>query len=164
MSRCRFFKPTLVSGGVFPPAHGLECVVSVSSYPRKFPQKVMKSISRSFARLFFDRSPIPHCCGNVRHVVVIRWDAKLGDSIVSSFFYREVKRLTGATVTVLTVESLADLHQNDFGADRVIVTSRHPEIPELLRIWRQLGRVDAVLHLVELIQRKRPTAPSNQTQ
>lgn len=112
----------------------------------------MKSIRRSLARLLFDRSPKTDGCCNVQHVVVIRWDAKLGDSIVSSFFYREIKKLEGTKVTVLTVDSLASMHQNDFGADRVIVTSAPPGIAELLKIRRLLGRVDAVLHLVELVQ------------
>jgi len=112
----------------------------------------MKNISRLLARLFFDRSPIPGGCSNVRHVVVIRWDAKLGDSIVSSFFFREIKKLGGTTVTVLTVGELAAMHQNDFGADQVIVTSKCPGIPEMLKIWRKIGRVDVVVHLVGRIQ------------
>lgn len=111
-------------------------------------KNIAKYIIRSLARIAFDRSPRYDQISGVIHVVVIRWDAKLGDSVVSSFFYREIKKLKNYSVTVLTVENLAALHQNEFNADQVIVTSEHPKIQELLTLKDQLGRVDIVLHPV----------------
>nr|WP_238539312.1 glycosyltransferase family 9 protein [Pseudomonas sp. GM55] len=85
------------------------------------------------------------------HIVVPRWDAKLGDSIVSSFFFREARKLN-AQVTVLTVAELATLHAQDFGVDRVIVTGANPRVAQLRNIARQLGPVDVVVHLVGRVQ------------
>lgn len=86
-------------------------------------------------------------------MVVLRWDAKLGDSIVSSPFYREIRKLSGVRVTVVTVAELEEMHRNDFGVDRVIVvTSASPSLLELLRVRRELDAVDVVVHLVGRIQ------------
>lgn len=80
-----------------------------------------------------------------------RWDAKLGDSIVSSFFFREARRLN-ARVTVLTVVELAQAHTQDFGVDQVVITNANPGVLELRRLAQQLGQVDVVVHLVGRIQ------------
>ncbi|MBE1188921.1 lipopolysaccharide heptosyltransferase family protein, partial [Escherichia coli] len=85
------------------------------------------------------------------HILVPRWDAKLGDSIVSSFFFREARRLN-ARVTVLTVEELAQMHALDFGVDQVVITNANPGVLELLHLAQQLGQVDVVVHLVGRIQ------------
>ena len=66
-----------------------------------------------------------------------RWDAKLGDSIVSSFFFREARRLN-ARVTVLTVVELAQAHTQDFGVDQVVITNANPGVLELRRLAQQL--------------------------
>ncbi|MCY1523516.1 hypothetical protein D9M68_584170 [compost metagenome] len=44
-------------------------------------------------RLLADRLLPPRATTGSLHILVPRWDAKLGDSIVSSFFFREVRRL-----------------------------------------------------------------------
>lgn len=110
-----------------------------------------KLASRWLVRLLADRPLTANMVGNNPHIVVLRWDAKLGDAIVSSFFYREARKLN-ARVTVITVTELAELHAQDFAADQVIVTRATPGFIELYRLTRQLGRVDAVVHLVGTIQ------------
>ncbi|MFM0349826.1 glycosyltransferase family 9 protein [Paraburkholderia sp. RL17-347-BIC-D] len=113
-----------------------------------------KAFARGVARAMFDRPPAMAGNEAPRHIVVLRWDAKLGDAIVSSPFYREIRGLAGSRVTVVTVAALAAMHERDFGADRVIVTRAHPGFADLMRIYRQLkreGAVDAVVHLVGLI-------------
>ncbi|KVR88740.1 hypothetical protein WK27_11275 [Burkholderia vietnamiensis] len=114
--------------------------------------RAAKVIARGLVRTLFDRSRARPVTGMASHVVVLRWDAKLGDSIVSSPFYREVRKLPGVRITVITVAELEDMHREDFGVDRVIVTSALPGLRELLRVRRQLGAVDAVVHLVDRIQ------------
>ena len=114
-------------------------------------QKIRKTIARFFVRLLADRPTVGSSLGEPLHIVVPRWDAKLGDSIVSSFFFREARRLN-AQVTVLTVSELETLHAQDFGVDRVIVTRANPGVAQLRKIARQLGKVDVVVHLVGRIQ------------
>lgn len=107
--------------------------------------------ARRLARLLTDRPLAETAAGDNPHLLVLRWDAKLGDAIVSSFFYREARKLN-ARVTVITVAELAELHALDFAVDQVIVTRARPSIAELCRLAWQLGRVDAVVHLVGTIQ------------
>lgn len=113
----------------------------------------MNNLVRGVARILFDRTPAQTDVGTPRHVVVFRWDAKLGDSIVSSPFYREIRKLPGVRVTVVTVAELDEMHRKDFGVDRVIiVASTRPSLLELLRVRRELDAVDVVVHLVGTIQ------------
>ena len=110
-----------------------------------------KAAARLLMRSLADRrltTPLPR---EPLHIVVPRWDAKLGDAIVSSFFFREAKKLN-ARVTVLTVAALAQLHETRFGVDQVLVTDENPGALTLCRLARRLGRVDVVVHLVGRIQ------------
>ena len=102
-------------------------------------------------RLLVDRSLQPRPTEGNLHILVPRWDAKLGDSIISSFFFREARKLN-ARVTVLTVAELAQMHALDFGVDQVVITNANPGLLELRRLAQQLGQVDAVVHLVGRIQ------------
>ena len=102
-------------------------------------------------RLLADRSLAPRVTEEKLHILVPRWDAKLGDSIVSSFFFREVRKLN-ARVTVLTVAELAQMYELDFAVDQVVITNANPGIYELRRLAQQIGQVDAVVHLVGRIQ------------
>ncbi len=112
---------------------------------------LFKRSARRLARLLADRPLTATAAGDNPHLLVLRWDAKLGDAIVSSFFYREARKLN-ARVTVITVAELAELHAQDFAADEVIVTHATPGLAELCRLARQLGRVDAVVHLVGTVR------------
>ncbi|MGY2227689.1 glycosyltransferase family 9 protein [Pseudomonas tolaasii] len=114
-------------------------------------RKIQKTIARCLIRQLADRHPMESSLSDRMHIVVPRWDAKLGDSIVSSFFFREARKLN-ARVTVLTVSELAPLHTEVFGVDRVIVTGASPGVARLRHIARQLGPVDVVVHLVGRIQ------------
>lgn len=115
-------------------------------------RRTINGAVRGIVRILFDRAPSQKAMGASKHVVVLRWDAKLGDSIVSSHFYREIRKLPGVRVTVVTVAELAEIHRQDFGVDRVIVTSALPSFRELQRVSRELDAVDAVVHLVGRIQ------------
>ena len=108
-------------------------------------------VARVVFRLLADRLPKPRSAKESLHILVPRWDAKLGDSIVSSFFFREARRLN-ARVTVLTVVELAQAHTQDFGVDQVVITNANPGVLELRRLAQQLGQVDVVVHLVGRIQ------------
>ncbi len=110
-----------------------------------------KNLARWLLRVVADRSLPRREMRQPLHIVVPRWDAKLGDAIVSSFFFREARKL-GARVTVLTVAELVDLHRIDLGVERVITIEAKPSLRRLVALARELGPVDALVHLVERIQ------------
>ncbi|MBI0471267.1 glycosyltransferase family 9 protein [Pectobacterium parmentieri] len=114
-------------------------------------QGCRKALCRSLFRLLADRYPPQKETPARPHIIVPRWDAKLGDAVVSSFFLREAARLN-ARLTVLTVAELMPLHKQFFGVEEVMVTSANPGAGELIRLARQLGPVDIVVHLVGRLQ------------
>lgn len=116
-----------------------------------YPPSTRKTLARWLMRLLADRRLPRREAGRPLHIVVPRWDAKLGDAIVSSFFFREARKL-GAQVTVLTVAELAELHRIDLGVERVITVDTTPSLTRLLTLARELGPVDALVHLVGRIQ------------
>lgn len=104
-------------------------------------------------RLFFDRElQTQGAKGGRLHILVPRWDGKLGDSIVSSFFLREARRLLGARITIVTVPELAEMHSLDFEVDQVFTSDVNPKVFELLMLAHGIRRVDVVVHLVGRIQ------------
>lgn len=108
----------------------------------------LRSLARRTALALFDRPAVVSVQAPARQILLIRWDGKLGDAIVSSFFYREAKRC-GARVSVITTTRLVALHAEHFGADLVIGTSHRPSLMELMRLARRLRGVDTVVHLTE---------------
>ncbi len=128
----------------------------IASYPLTCDQMSIlqnhrNAIARMLMRCLVDRQLSPRGLAHPLHIVLPRWDAKLGDAIVSSFFFREARKL-GARVTVLTVPELVDMHRLDFGVDRVIPVTCAPTLTGLGPLVRELGSVDVFVHLVGRIQ------------
>ncbi|AWB32630.1 glycosyltransferase family 9 protein [Orrella marina] len=100
-------------------------------------------------RGLLDRPPQMHD-NLVDQVVFVRWDGKLGDSIVLSWIYREIRRARPELkVTVLTHVALAKMHREDFGVEDVIISSKRPGFLEVLRLSRKIRHARYVVHLTE---------------
>lgn len=110
----------------------------------------LRALARALVRSVFDRRTVRPLTPP-KHIVVIRWDGKLGDAMVSSFFYREAIKL-GATVSVVTTADLATMHREHFGAHHVFVVRANPSWMSLLRLSAQLRDVDTVVHPVGRIR------------
>lgn len=91
--------------------------------------------------------------GKIR-VLVWRLDAKWGDSIISSFFYREIKKSNDVEVIVITTPELYSLYKNDYKVDSVYILNKRPAYRKLLEIARDIGHVDVVVHLTESMKMK----------
>lgn len=114
--------------------------------------KINKALSRLFVRLFFDRKNLSVSECSPGHILVIRWDGKIGDAIVSSFFYREIRKLGSKKITVITTQELTSIHLDFFMVDQVVVTQSNPSLRELIRLRCFLSGIDVVVHLVETIR------------
>jgi ADP-heptose:LPS heptosyltransferase len=111
-------------------------------------RSTLRALARRVALALFDRSGVLPMQAPARSVLLVRWDGKLGDAFVSSFFYREAKRC-GARVSVVTTTSLVELHAEHFGADVVIGASPRPGLIELTRLAWRLRGIDTVVHLTQ---------------
>lgn len=112
---------------------------------------LLKVLARTAFRIVFDKR-VPAALAPPKNILLIRWDGKLGDAIVSSFFCREVKKLSGVTVSVVTTVDLKEFYRDHFGAQRIYVLPVNPGLLSLLRLLGRLRDVDTVVHLVGRIR------------
>lgn len=112
-------------------------------------------LRRRLGRWLFDRPrPRPVDDGKGK-VVMVRWDAKLGDAIVSSWVAREIHLVQPEReVWVVTTPAMAPLFRDYFGVDRVFEVSKRPSYGELRRLARSLGRVGYLVHLGKSLKMK----------
>jgi ADP-heptose:LPS heptosyltransferase len=115
-------------------------------------QALRNKTRRIFAKIIFDYKNPVGLNRPIQHILVVRWDAKFGDSFVSSFFFREIKKLNQIKVSVLATTSLVEMHRDFFGADDVIETSKRPSYKKLTKIAKKFKDVDTVIHLTEEIK------------
>ncbi len=117
-------------------------------------QLLRDRIRRKIGIFLFDKQVPPGLHGEINHILVIRWDAKLGDSFVSSFFFRELRKLPNKVITVITTPSLEALYKDGFGVDHVIAVGKRPDYKTLHRIASSIGHVDLAVHLTEGMKMK----------
>lgn len=121
-------------------------------------QRIRDVLRRRIAMFFFDKKndfSVDAILSKQKYrVLVWRLDAKWGDSIISSFFYREIKKNNGVEVIVITTPELYSLYKEDYQVDRVYILNKRPAYIDLWRISRDIGHVDVVVHLAESMKMK----------
>ncbi|WP_139694106.1 glycosyltransferase family 9 protein [Aeromonas sobria] len=113
---------------------------------------------RRLARMLFDKKSnftkqdcsISRCNG--KRFLVIRWDAKLGDSIVCSWLYREIKKENENNQLVVVCNSNTQkLYEDIWGGD-VFVVKKRPSYRELRLLAEKIGLVDYTIHFGEQLK------------
>lgn len=115
-------------------------------------------IRRSLGILLFDSKVEELICpaDDLQHVVVIRWDAKWGDAIVTSFMYESLRKTyPDVKITVVTsATALSDYFGNYLDVNQVIEVSGRPTYRQLKKLARQLGEVDLLIHFNKHLKMK----------
>jgi ADP-heptose:LPS heptosyltransferase len=107
-------------------------------------------VRRRVAMLFWDR-PSPTTGNYIDRVVFIRWDAKLGDTVVLSWVFRELKRQKpNLKISVITSPALESLFREGYGVDSVFLTGKQTGWRDLPKIAQVLRRSKYVVHLSEV--------------
>lgn len=125
---------------------------------KRYVQGVRDKVRRQMGLILFDRN----CSNNVpislmtcKRVLLIRWDAKYGDAIVSSFLFREMKRVNpDISIEVICVESMLALFKNHWHADQVYLCAKRPSYCELKSIAKKIGDIDLVIHFTKVMKMK----------
>ena len=87
--------------------------------------------------------------------VFLRWDAKWGDAIVSSFVFPEIRRLyPQARITVVCTPQMASLFRDYYLVDTVIEVKKRMKYRELKALSVRLGAVDVLVHMAEVLKMK----------
>lgn len=112
-------------------------------------------LRRYIGRLLFDRAKASSTRMDVQTVLLVRWDAKLGDAFVSSWIFRELKKQYPAIrISVITTPAMAWLFRDHFGADTVYETSKRPGYLTLYRLARKIGHTNLLVHFGQHLKLK----------
>lgn len=122
-------------------------------------QKARDYIRRKVALFFYDRLRLPSQHQTLstprKQIVFVRWDAKLGDTIVTSWLFREIKKYDPTLqLVVIAPESLKSMFINDMGADRVIVAPKRITFADIRHIVNAVGPAQYVVHMAEHLKPK----------
>lgn len=119
-----------------------------------FLQHARDRIRRAVGIIMFDRARVVSQ-DDEGPIVMVRWDAKLGDAIVSSWVPREIRRAQPRReVWVVTTSEMALLFRDHFEVDRVIEVPKRPSYSELKRLANALGQVGYLIHLGKQLKMK----------
>lgn len=132
------------------------------SWRRRFSRHLQKArdhLRRQLGLWLFDRplSGVPggldlrHC----QRVLLIRWDAKMGDAIVASFLFRELRRLNPAVqIDVVTVPAMESLFRDVWHADKIYLCQKRPSYHELANLAMACRGADLMVHFSQQIKPK----------
>ncbi|WP_175514068.1 glycosyltransferase family 9 protein [Oceanisphaera psychrotolerans] len=111
---------------------------------------------RKLGLLLFDRpSPAFKLDKPLKRVVLVRWDAKWGDAIVSSFIFREWRRAyPNIKIDVITTPNMSNLFKKYFGADHVYEIKKRPSYSELKSLALEIGEADLLVHISKALKMK----------
>ncbi|MGY5451299.1 glycosyltransferase family 9 protein [Agarivorans sp. MS3-6] len=89
----------------------------------------------------------------IKSLLLIRGDGKIGDSIVSSFLYREIKKhQPELNIGVLCTANSQHLFNNDPFIDQVHCYPKRPKLWQVSRLIGALPHYDAVVFLPEVLK------------
>ena len=106
-------------------------------------------VRRIFGILLFDTAlePATLPISNLKHIVFIRWDAKWGDAIVSSFVFEHLRKTyPEIKISVVTSVAMSDYFRNYVDVNQVIEIPKRPSYKRLKILAEQLGVVDLLVH------------------
>lgn len=89
---------------------------------------IIKNLQRNTSLFFFDKEKPSGLHGPIKHILFINWNGMIGDAIVSSFLFRELRKIKDITLSVITTESLKPLYLNDYKVDNVFIVKNNSYI------------------------------------
>ncbi|MPW31301.1 hypothetical protein F9L16_20205 [Agarivorans sp. B2Z047] len=116
--------------------------------------KLREQLSFVIGKLLFDKTTANYQpSSTINSVLFIRGDGKLGDSIVSSFVYREMKACKPSlNIGVLCTPNSEHIFNNDPFIDNVHCYPKRAKIWKVNSLIRQLPNYDAVVFLTEVLK------------
>ncbi len=82
-----------------------------------------------------------------KKIVLVRWDAKYGDAIVSSWFIREIKKIdANIKVEIITTQDMAWIFKDYFYADTIHLSKKRPDYTSLYKLAKSIHECDLVVH------------------
>lgn len=86
-------------------------------------------------------------------ILFVRWDGKLGDTVVLSWAWRAIKtHRPDLKMWIITGSGFYDLFDHTYGFDKVISAPSRPRLPSLFQMAKQLKRPRYVVHLSQFMK------------
>lgn len=109
------------------------------------------SVYNWLIRCLFDFSNSQSVHLPVKHILFINWNGKIGDAVISSFLYRELRRAYPMIIiSVVTTDELETLYRNYYGVDHVHIV-RRCSLLDLYKLSRHIENVDTVVPLMGIL-------------
>jgi ADP-heptose:LPS heptosyltransferase len=110
------------------------------------------SIRRAIAVMLLDRAP--DALGEFEDAILfVRWDAKLGDTVVLSWVWRELKKhRPDLKLWVTTGADFFQLFEHTFEFDKVVLSPKRPGVWSVFKIAKKLKKPRYVVHLSQTLK------------
>lgn len=93
----------------------------------------------------------------MRHIVILKVDGKLGDTQVMTHFYQTLReQIPDLTLSVVCTPSLAPIYADILGFDQVITSSKKPRKTEIEYICQKLTGPESACQYVDLVVTTEP--------
>lgn len=93
----------------------------------------------------------------MRHIVILKVDGKLGDTQVMTHFYQTLReQIPDLTLSVVCPPSLAPIYSDILGFDQVITSSKKPRKTEIEYICQKLTGPESACQYVDLVVTTEP--------
>lgn len=116
--------------------------------------KLRDSIRRWLGKKIFDKAP-SKVTNTPSRIVFVRWDAKIGDSYMFSFMYREIKKhFQHIEVIVITANDAYSMHKSMDGIDLLIPIRKRPKYSEIKKTIKKINNADIIIHMTENMKLK----------
>ncbi|MEY8200142.1 MAG: glycosyltransferase family 9 protein [Colwellia sp.] len=115
--------------------------------------KIVKYIKRKISMFVFDKEKKAGIILPVHHVLFINWHGKIGDAIVSSFLFKELRKIEGIKISVITTEEIESLYSKYYKVDDVHILKEYT-YKAINNIANDIKEVDTIVPLMGRLSMK----------
>lgn len=111
--------------------------------------KIFYQFSRKIGKLLFDKK-LNNSLGNVNHILLINWHGKIGDAIVSSFIFREIKEKTNIEISIITTKELEPIYEY-YNSDNIYIIDKNHNLLDINNIANKIKNIDIIIPLIGIL-------------
>jgi len=108
--------------------------------------KILYQFYRKIGKLLFDRS-LDNLLKEANHILLINWHGKIGDAIISSFIFRELRNTTNIQISVITTKELEPIYQY-YNSNNIYLINQKHNLCDINNIANKINQVDIIIPLI----------------
>lgn len=114
---------------------------------------LLKKTKRNISLFLFDKKKPKGLQLPIKHILIINWNGKIGDAIVSSFLFNELRKIENIEISVITTSNLTGLYKDTYSANNVYTVKKCSYL-ELFKVSRKMKNVDTIIPLMGYLNMK----------